>query len=260
MRNSDIGVYLHKSKTEAFVKKKIRSTEEELFYSEKYFLNRIVKKGQKILDVGCATGGLYNILKKKVGYLDYTGLEIDPLCVKAAKKMYPEATFIAGNFLDNKFEDDTFDIVISMLVMSMQPNYKKFISELVRVCRGYILFDTRLKYEGSTVIDKDISYFYYHGSGKRNYYIVFNVFELLNFLHIETLHIKKISLIGYYPKDRTSAFLPTPKDRLLIGMFCLKKYPKLERNFIRHGGYREDADRPWCELDIKLPNFKKRWF
>lgn len=252
-------LYFHKSKRDFFIKIRKRADEKELFVSEKYFLRKVIKNGQKILDVGCAAGGLYNILSKQIGYINYTGMDMDPLCIRAAKAMYPEAKFIAGDFFGNKFKDDTFDTVISLLLMSLQPNYKKFISELIRVSRKYILVDARLKYEGPTIVDKDISYFYYHSSGKRNYYIVHNLFELLNFFHIERLHIKKISVVGCYPKENC-AFVPFRKDKMLMGMFCLEKYPKEERKFIRHGGYKGIADRSWCKLDIRLPGFKTEWF
>lgn len=259
MEESDLEPYLHKSKTDVFVKDNRRSQEKELFRSEKYFLDTVIEKGHTVLDVGCAAGGIYNILKNKIGDLKYTGLDIDAECIKAASERYPDATFLAGSFLDNTFTSDSFDVVISMLVMGMQPDYKKFISEFVRVSRQYVIFDARLRYDGTTVVDKDLSYFYYHGSGQRNYYVVHNVFELINFLHIESLHLKKIRIYGYHPEDRSSAFVPMPKNEMVVATICLEKYPQGERDFVRYGGSKKHADRAWCEVDIQLPGFKDEW-
>jgi len=254
-------VYVDPSKTEAFVQKKWRSTEAELFESEKELLWRILKNDQSLLDVGCASGGLYNILRQKFSGLRYTGIDIDSACIEAARREHSGATFLSGEVPDARFEEDRFDVVVSLMTMSMQPDYKKLIQELVRVSSRYVLFDLRLKYEGPTIVDRDVSYFYYHGSGIRNYYIVHNVFELLNFLHTESLHLKSIRIDGYYPADKTSAFLPFPKNQLMTGMICLEKYPKGERSAVkRSGGFKEHADRLWCELAVNLPGFEKDWF
>lgn len=253
-------VYLDKSKTEVFVDRKWRSTEAELFESEREVLGRILSNGQSVLDVGCASGGLYNILQQKFDGIRYTGIDIDAACIEAARHEHAGATFVAGDIFKNDFPDDGFDAVVSLMTMSMQPEYKKFIQELVRVARRYVVFDVRLKYEGPTIVDRDISYFYYHGSGVRNYYVVHNVFELLSFLHTEGLYLKSIRIDGYHPSDKTSAFLPFPKDRLLIGMACLEKYTNAERaTVVRRGGFREDASRPWCTATVNLPGFEESW-
>lgn len=258
MSKSDLEIYRHKSKSDAYIKHG-RAQEERLFRSEKYFMDKVIKTGHRVLDVGCAAGGIYNILRNKAGCVKYTGLDIDEACIKAAREKYPDAEFMTGDFLGNKFESDSFDVAISLLVMGMQPDYKKFISELVRVSRQYVIFDVRLRYDGTTVIDKDTSYFYYHSSGKRNYYVVLNVFELINFLHIESLHLKSIRMYGCHPKDKSSAFVPMPKNKMIVATVCLEKYPQGERDFIRSGGSKEYADRPWCKVDIQLPGFKKEW-
>ena len=253
-------VYVDPSKTEAFVNKKWRSTEAELFTSEKEPLDRILRDGQSVLDVGCAAGGLYAVLKKKHRGLRYTGIDLDAACVEAARKEHPDAEFLSGELPEAKLPEDRFDAVVSLMTMSMQPDYKKLIQELVRVSNRYVLFDLRLKYEGPTIVDRDTSYFYYHGSGIRNYYIVHNVFELITFLHIEALHLKSIRIDGYYPKDKTSALLPFPKNRLMTGMILLEKYPRQERAGVkRSGGFKEHADHPWCELTVNLPGFEKDW-
>ena len=258
MAKSDLEIYRHRSKTDAYIKRG-RSQESRLFRSERHFLNKVIKKGQHVLDIGCAAGGVYNILRNKTGNVKYTGLDIDAECIKAASDKYPDAEFLVGDFLESKFQSDSFDVAMSLFVMGMQPEYKKFISELVRVSRQYVIFDVRLRYDGMTVIDKDTSYFYYHASGKRNYYVILNVFELINYLHIESLHLKSIRMYGYYPKDRSSAFVPMPKNKMVVATVCLEKYPQGERDFVRCGGSKQHADRPWCELDIRLPGFKKEW-
>ena len=253
-------VYMDPSKTEAFVKKRWRSTERELFESEKELLWRILKDGQSVLDVGCASGGLYNVLKRKFNGLRYTGIDIDADCIEAARREHAGAAFVAGELPAAGFEEDRFDVVVSLMTMSMQPDYRRLIQELVRVSNRHVLFDLRLKYDGPTIVDRDVSYFYYHGSGVRNYYIVHNVFELLNFLHTEPLHLKSIRIDGHLPADKTSAFLPFPKNRLMTGMICLEKYPKTERAAVkRSGGFKEHADRPWCKLTVNLPGFEKGW-
>ena len=42
-----------------------RSTFNSLYKGEKYLISKYVKKNNTVLDIGCAQGGLFKILKKK---------------------------------------------------------------------------------------------------------------------------------------------------------------------------------------------------
>ena len=68
--------------------------------------------GKSVLDVGCGLGDLYNYLKdRNVGY---TGCDIVPEMVEAARKKYPEAKFI------DKFPNQKFDYVFESGIFNLE--------------------------------------------------------------------------------------------------------------------------------------------
>jgi len=253
MNTREINLFKHKSKTQFYIKN-ARRRWEDLYPSVQYFLKRENLDNQSILEVACATGGMYEILKKKHKNITFTGLDISPDEIKVAKKRYPEARFIRRNFYQNRLKDNSFDTVLSFLVVNHQKDYKKFFSELIRVAKKRIIFDARFQYDYPTSTDLDLSYLYYHGSGKRNYFVCFNFYELFNYLNIETFNLKKISVHGYYTPQKSSTFVPFPKSKMIAAAFCLEKHDPKTR-VKRQGGHPQFAKRSWCEYKIDLPDF-----
>ncbi len=216
-------------------------------------LDRVDLAGEKVLEIGCATGGLSAILTEKYGRVAYTGLDISAPDIRHARKSYPEARFAVGDFLGKRFPAGAFDTVCAFQVLEHEPRYRKFIAEMFRVARKRVLFTARIQYTFPTVVDLEASYIYYHGSGERNYFIPFNFFELYNYLHLEAFRAKAIAVYGYYTPGKTSAFVCVPRAKLVAAAFCIEKYPpgaKLER----WGGRAEFAEQRWCAHDIQLPD------
>ena len=187
----DLNIFTSSSKSKHYIENKNKHNYDDLVPSIKYLLEKADLQNPRILDIGCATGDIFVSLKERFGKIEYIGIDLDEKCIDSAQKKYPEATFKAIDFLSNTFKDDSFDAVMMWEWFYMAPNWKEIITEACRLSRKYILFDTKLRLEGATLIDIDCSYQYYHKSGKRNYYILHNLYELLAFFHIDSLHIKK---------------------------------------------------------------------
>lgn len=66
-----------------------------------------------VLDVGCGTGKLVNLLSKK-GYLA-TGLDNDPSMIEFAKKQYPKQDFFQTNVQSFDFKSDAIIAIDSVL-------------------------------------------------------------------------------------------------------------------------------------------------
>jgi ubiquinone/menaquinone biosynthesis C-methylase UbiE len=105
------------------------------------YLNKILKhvpKKSKILEIGCGVGQIANFLEKR----DYnvTGIDISPLFVKEAKK-HGDANFEVMDSTALKYEDQSFDTVISAETLEHIPNPRKALSEMTRVLkkRGLIV-------------------------------------------------------------------------------------------------------------------------
>ena len=95
------------------------------------------RKGDKVLDLGCGNGRLYEALKKK--QVAYTGVDNSKELLKIAQGKYPEANFQLTEGIVLPFQDNLFDIVYCIAVLHHIPSRKlrlKFLQEAKRVLRS----------------------------------------------------------------------------------------------------------------------------
>ncbi len=116
----------------------------DLYPSEKIFLPRVLFPGAKVLDVGCASGGFFNIMRSYEPCVEYTGVDLSERAVELARERYPEARFIVTKGFGLPFEDNTFDVVHCTSVFNNEPNYQAMLKEMYRVCSRFVLVDIRL--------------------------------------------------------------------------------------------------------------------
>lgn len=252
MKRGERDCYQHKSKTDYYIRHGRRRWN-DLYESVRHFLAANDLAGEKVLDVGCADGGMYAIMRRRYERVAYTGLDVSPAEIRHARATYPDATFVVGDFLRSRFKTGSFDTVCAFQVLNHQPQYRRFLAEMFRLARRRVIFSARVQYDFPTVVDLDASFLYYHGSGRRNYFIPFNFYELFNYLHVERFAARRIAAYGYYTREKTSAFVCMPRTKLVSAAFCIDKYPPGVK-VVRWGGRAEFADRSWCEHDLQLPD------
>ena len=249
-------IYLSKSKSNHYIKNKVREKFKDLENSKRILLKKINYKKNKILDVGCATGGMFSALKNKFGSINYTGIDIDSRCINNAKTRFSGAKFYKMDLFDKKLKNNFYDIVMMWNWTYMYPDWKKLFYQAIKLSKKFIMFDNRLRLNGPTITDIDLSYQYYHKSNKRNFYINHNLYELISFFQIGELNIKTINIYGYHLPGETSARLPLPISEVLIGGVLLEKYPN---NFKikRYGVTPESTKQSWTKINIQVPGYKK---
>ncbi len=96
-----------------------------------------LKKGIKVLDLGCGNGRLYELCKN--AGVDYVGIDNSKELIKLAQKNNPEGKFMVGDALDLPFGNEEFDLVISFAVVHHIPsrdNREKFFVEAARVLKN----------------------------------------------------------------------------------------------------------------------------
>ena len=71
-----------------------------------------------ILDVGCGYGALAQLLEKEYPKITYTGIDLVPEMIAAARINHPEQQFINGDVID--LEDLNFDYVICNGVLTQK--------------------------------------------------------------------------------------------------------------------------------------------
>ena len=103
------------------------------------------KKYTKLLDIGCGTGYLIDMLAK-VHEAEYTGVDLSPEMIKQANnKKIKNAKFIEGRSDEIPFDDNTFDIITCSQSFHHYPDTDKAMQEARRVLKPgglYILSDT----------------------------------------------------------------------------------------------------------------------
>ena len=121
----------------------VRREVTDLHPSEMVFFPRVLFPGAKVLDVGCASGGFFNILRSLEPLIEYTGVDIAAPAIELARQQYPEARFEVLEGTQLPFEDNTFDIVHCTKVLVIEPRYKEILKEMYRVSNRFVLADIR---------------------------------------------------------------------------------------------------------------------
>lgn len=92
----------------------------------------------RVLDYGCGYGDLTAAVAKTN---DVTGCEVDPQRVAFARREYPDVVFVPCAPNEAPFEDASFDVVMSVVVVHFVPDPGAYLREVRRVLRprGHLL-------------------------------------------------------------------------------------------------------------------------
>ena len=172
-----------------------------------------VRKGMKVLDVGCGTGN-FSIKLAKMG-CEVIGIDISEEMLKVAKdkakKEGLNIKFYNMDVYDMKFEDNCFDGVISVTAFEFLKDPEKAIEEMFRVLKpnGYLLIGT---------INKDSAWgeMYLSKEFQEN-----SVFKYANFKTVEDMksykkdHLVDIKECLFIPPTIEEEYISMEKEREL---------------------------------------------
>lgn len=97
---------------------------------------------ENLLDVGCGTGPMIELLTQEYPDKHYIGLDLTPKMIETANaKRLPNTTFMVGDSENLPFEDESFDVVICANSFHHYPNPQRFFDGVRRVLRpgGYLI-------------------------------------------------------------------------------------------------------------------------
>lgn len=102
-------------------------------------IERYVRPGSRILDLGCGTGLSTHLLQER-GY-DAVGVDLSPLFLTVEKKNHPATDLLVGNALQLPFADATFDAVVAFEFIEHIPDVPALLDEMLRVIKvhGHIV-------------------------------------------------------------------------------------------------------------------------
>ncbi|MGH7355035.1 MAG: class I SAM-dependent methyltransferase [Candidatus Rokuibacteriota bacterium] len=85
-----------------------------------------------VLDVGCGTGVMYELVRERRPDLDYLGLDVTPQFVRAARERFPDAAerFQEGSLYTLDRLGRTFDAVLARHVLEHLPDYVPAVQHL----------------------------------------------------------------------------------------------------------------------------------
>jgi len=200
------------------------------FRSERYFLEKIMKPGMSVFDVGCAGGDLYHGLKKKYKKIKYTGVDGSGALIAKAKARAPEAEFILSNIfnLKKEFKNRKFDLVTATGVFQHEPKHKELLKFMVDHTKegGYILFDVKFFHSHPKLCDIKISYCDFPDPV---YFIVLNLKDLTGIILANKNIADSISAYGYYSGVHSSVRLPkSVKEEVCSAHVLLRRGKKNE--------------------------------
>lgn len=156
-------------------------------------LSKLVGKGAKVLDLGCASG----YQSKMLFELDckVTGLDLSPGMIRAAKKRVPGAKFIVGDMTNLPFKNGEFDGVyarasILHIPKSLVPKVLKGINKVLKKGGVFYLALKKGNFEGE-VNDKR------HGMEVKRFFSFFNKREIVELLDKSGF---KVESVNYYKR------------------------------------------------------------
>ena len=76
-----------------------RSSEDQLYESERFFLPAIAREVETVLDIGCAAGGFFPIMRAFNPEIQYTGIDVTEAFIDLARARYDDAEFFVSDGL-----------------------------------------------------------------------------------------------------------------------------------------------------------------
>lgn len=92
-------------------------------------------KKLRVLDVGCGIGQIHPFLKGE--FKELVGVDVSSKCLEKAKEANPENTYFLGDGNKLPFEDNEFDVALTICTMHHVPpeNWEKFVQEIHRILK-----------------------------------------------------------------------------------------------------------------------------
>ncbi len=197
----------------------------DLYPSEGVFLPRVLFPGIKVLDVGCASGGFFNIMRTLEPAIEYTGIDIAKPAVDLARQRYPEARFEVTSGMEMPFDDGTFDLVHCTSVLNNEPRYPELWKEMYRVANRFVLADMRLlKDIGGLESPQNSSYtIQFEGQDQEAVvpYVVSDADEVISYLLSLNPRPQALRGTGYF--HEVSELADTPFSQVCMSILLVEK-------------------------------------
>jgi SAM-dependent methyltransferase len=183
---------------------------DDFFKSEICFLDKIMPSVNIVLDIGCASGRLIELLHTYQSNISYTGIDISSKFIEQAQEQYPGYDFVYINALDYK-SNKKFDLVISTGVCQHEPGFIQLINRMVDLSNRFILFDVKFSNVREHLINIEESY---SGLENRTYFILLNYEQFKEYLKSNN-KIKNVNIYGYETQKNDHTIVPENINQII---------------------------------------------
>lgn len=209
----------HAWEEESYVRKFARKGAEEFFRSESRFLSEIIKDVRTVLDIGCSSGRLLELLRSLGRDCSYTGVDISERAIRSARELYPDATFYHGDALGLPLTG-TFDLVNATGVFQHEPRYEALLARMMRWSSRYVLFDVKFGRVSDALIDLDTAHSVI--GEHKVFFIVLNSERFMELIRARR-DLGRARVFGYETRVNQITKLPAGVERLVSAGVLLEK-------------------------------------
>ena len=206
---------------------KERNNYNKLYEGEKYFLDKVMKKNTSVLDIGCAQGSLYKILKKQYKITNYIGIDISKEMIIKAQKNYGKKLFIHYQGL-NYYEKTKkkFDVVVILGILHLNNNWKQILINANKICKKYLIFDLRESHL-KTIQSINKSYMDMSFSSQNNIYInsklPYNIINIVETRLLLEKYFKEDKILCYSKDNSMTSAASIKNKKILMNTYCIIK-------------------------------------
>lgn len=196
----------------------------DFYPSERWVIERVAAESKglgRVLDVGCASGGLGRALAGRGLLRSYAGVDINPQVIEAAAKAKaPRARFVCGDILAARtFRGEAFDTVFNLSCADWNVETARIIGASWRKVAPGGTFVISLRLTGGKGVN-DARRSYQVAAGERANYAVFNAAEAIGLL-AGLPGAGRVLGYGYWGKPSRTAV--TPFTKLVFAVFAVRK-------------------------------------
>lgn len=207
---------------------KNRLTTNDVYPSELFFIKQKIAEGMSVLDIGCAKGGMANILAEHLQQFTYVGVDINAQMIEAAKKRYPNHAFHHVNEDDFSVLGKTqYDLVVCLGILHLHESWRNTIATAWSHTRHSLILDLRETHAAS-IENKQRAYFKMDFDNVDNpgsdYILPYNIINTAEALATINEICKEASRVAHYGYTHTVSELAVcPMKKIMANVYCIER-------------------------------------
>lgn len=173
----------------------------DLYPSEAWSLYRVLPRCRTVVDLGCGSGAMSQVVRAISPKTRYLGVDLNPVLIRRAAARYGNAQtrFIQGDLWEFlKGAEASADGIMAWAVLYACAEFERLISRMIARAKRFVLFDMRVANISETVADIGMAHTVYDGT--KGPYVIASFRALLDELRRHGRGLQRAEIAGYdYP-------------------------------------------------------------